>query len=146
MKSAPASQGPAPIRASSRSATGFSASAPFASASALRFEGGVRREIRDLEILDPEGDDAGFWRLAWETVAAAAAKVVEERAARGKTPDIRVSGSFAPESETWSAIGGLLRGTFVRALDPRLGKPLGDDAGIRWDSPEATKVRAALKR
>jgi len=113
-------------------------------ASEGRFEGVVHREAEGMKVFDPEKDNEGFLTSTWEAVTDAAAKLVEKRAEPDADPDIPVSGSFEPESETWSAIGGLLKGTFTRALDPRLGKSMGKDVGIRWDTPEVSKARKIL--
>jgi hypothetical protein len=109
-----------------------------------RFAGRVHREARDLKIFDPEKDNEGFLASTWEAVTDAAGKLVEKRAEPGVSPDLPVSGSFGEQAETWTALGGLLQGTFARALDPRLGKSLGEDAGVRWDSPEVSKARKLL--
>jgi hypothetical protein len=109
-----------------------------------RFAGRVHREASGLKIFDPEKDNEGFLASTWEAVTDAAGKLVEKRAEPGVSPDIPVSGSFGAEAETWAALGGLLQGTFARALDPRLGKSLGEDAGVRWDSPEVSKARKLL--
>lgn len=109
-----------------------------------RFAGRIHREAHDLKVFDPDTDNEGLIASAWEAVTDAAVRLVEKRADPRVSPDVPVSGSFERDAETWTALGGLLRGAFARALDPRLGKSLGEDAGIRWDSPEVSKARRLL--
>jgi hypothetical protein len=101
-----------------------------------RFQGNLRPRTRDLKIFSPEKDEGNLLQQAKEAIVHVVAKVVEKKSASEEGSDVPLSGSFTrPELDEWEMLGELLGGAFVRALDPRLGKPLSFGDGIRWDEP-----------
>jgi hypothetical protein len=104
-----------------------------------RFQGVLHPRMRDLKILDEE-KDGGFIQRTWESLADAAGKFLEKENRVAAGSERPLSGSFtSPGQDEWRALGALWIGAFVHSLDPRLGKFIPPQEGIRWDVVESRK-------
>jgi uncharacterized protein YhdP len=84
-----------------------------------RFRGYVKPIIEGAEIFDLGGETEGFFTQAWEALVALTMEILSNQPS---DPDrfasrIPVSGRIDdPETDTWSAIGQILKNAFIRAL------------------------------
>lgn len=103
-----------------------------------RFQGVLHPRLRDVKILDEKSDE-GFFQAAWETLADAAARFLERENRVASGEERPLSGSFTRVGlDEWRALAALYVGAFVHSLDPRLGKFIPPQEGIRWDAVETT--------
>jgi hypothetical protein len=104
-----------------------------------RFQGILRPRLLNLKILD-EKNDGGFFQETWETFVDAAGRFLEKEKRVVYGSERPLSGSFIrPDQDEWRALGALWIGAFAHSLDPRLGKLIPYQEGLRWDILESQK-------
>lgn len=86
-----------------------------------RFKGYAKPLLKDLQVLDLEGEEDGPLKLMWEAVVAGVTEVLENQPKDQVATQIPIAGSFErPDAGIWPTVGYLLRNAFLQALRPSL--------------------------
>jgi hypothetical protein len=77
----------------------------------------VKPFIDDLQVLEWDREEEGFFGKLWEGVVEVAGEILEDQDKDRIATRIPFSGSIeGPDADIWSTIGGLLKNAFIESL------------------------------